>query len=61
MEQINKAMAQMDGVTQQNSALVEENGATAKLLEDQARAMAEQVAFFRFDAVSAAGRGGTCP
>ena len=39
----------MDEVTQQNSALVEENAATAKTLEQQAQAMTEQVAFFRVD------------
>ena len=36
-----------DEVTQQNSALVEENAATAKTLEYQARAMDEQVAHFQ--------------
>jgi methyl-accepting chemotaxis protein len=39
----------MDEVTQQNSALVEENAATAKMLEQQAHAMDERVAFFRLD------------
>jgi electron transfer flavoprotein alpha subunit len=39
----------MDEVTQQNSALVEENAATAKTLEHQAHAMTERVAFFRID------------
>jgi methyl-accepting chemotaxis protein len=47
IEQINKALTQMDEVTQQNSALVEENAATAKTLEFQAKAMDEQVAFFQ--------------
>jgi methyl-accepting chemotaxis protein len=47
VEQINKALAQMDEVTQQNSALVEENAATAKTLEHQARAMDTQVAYFQ--------------
>jgi methyl-accepting chemotaxis protein len=47
IDQINKALTQMDEVTQQNSALVEENAATAKTLEHQAKAMDEQVAFFR--------------
>ena len=47
IEQINKALTQMDEVTQQNSALVEENAATAKTLETQAAAMNERVAFFR--------------
>ena len=43
----------MDEVTQQNSALVEENAATAKTLEHQARAMDERVAFFRIDGAAA--------
>jgi methyl-accepting chemotaxis protein/CHASE3 domain sensor protein len=47
IEQINKALTQMDEVTQQNSALVEENAATAKTLEGQAKSMDERVAFFR--------------
>ena len=47
IEQINKALTQMDEVTQQNSALVEENAATAKTLEQQAKAMDERVAFFQ--------------
>ncbi len=47
IEQINKALTQMDEVTQQNSALVEENAATAKTLEHQAKAMDDQVAFFQ--------------
>jgi methyl-accepting chemotaxis protein len=34
-------------VTQQNSALVEENAATAKTLEHQAKAMDERVSFFK--------------
>ena len=52
LEQINKALNQMDEVTQQNSALVEENAATAKTLETQAQAMDEQVAFFQVDAAA---------
>ena len=47
IEQVNKALTQMDEVTQQNSALVEENAATAKTLEQQAKAMNDQVAVFR--------------
>jgi methyl-accepting chemotaxis protein len=39
IEQINRALVQMDEVTQQNSALVEENAATAKTLEEQAAQM----------------------
>ncbi len=49
IEEINKALTQMDTVTQQNSALVEENAATAKTLELQAKAIAndERIAFFK--------------
>ena len=49
IEQVNKALTQMDDVTQQNSALVEENAATAKTLEHQAKALDERVSFFRID------------
>ena len=49
LEQVNKALTQMDEVTQQNSALVEENAATAKTLEQQAHAMDQRVAFFQID------------
>jgi PAS domain S-box-containing protein len=47
IEQVNKALTQMDEVTQQNSALVEENAATAKTLEHQSKAMNEEVSVFR--------------
>ncbi len=50
IDQISKALAQMDEVTQQNSALVEENAATAKTLEQQAKAMDDRVAMFRLSA-----------
>jgi methyl-accepting chemotaxis protein len=55
VEQVNKALAQMDEMTQQNSALVEENAATAKTLEQQAKAMDERVSFFKVDGSAAAG------
>jgi methyl-accepting chemotaxis protein len=54
IEQVGKALTQMDEVTQQNSALVEENAATAKTLEHQAHAMDERVAFFQIDSTAAA-------
>ena len=47
VDQVNKALSQMDEVTQRNAALVEENAATAKTLEQQAKAMDERVSFFR--------------
>jgi methyl-accepting chemotaxis protein len=49
IDQINKALTQMDEVTQQNSALVEENAASAKTLEHQSTVMNEKVAFFKLD------------
>jgi methyl-accepting chemotaxis protein len=49
IDQINKALNQMDEVTQQNSALVEENAASAKTLEHQSDTMNEKVAFFKLD------------
>ena len=45
--QVNTALTQMDEVTQQNSALVEENASAAKSLEEQSAAMDERVSFFR--------------
>ncbi len=49
IEQVNKALTQMDEVTQQNSALVEENAATAKTLEQQAKAMDDEVSLFHVE------------
>src|SRR5262245_57599734 len=56
IEEVNKALTQMDEVTQQNSALVEENAATAKTLETQANAMDERVGAFRLDESAVAGQ-----
>jgi methyl-accepting chemotaxis protein len=47
VDQVNKALSEIDEVTQQNSAVVEENTATAKTLEMQSAAMQERVNFFR--------------
>ena len=52
IEEINKALNQMDEMTQQNSALVEQNAAAAKTLEQQALAMDERVAFFKLGEVT---------
>jgi methyl-accepting chemotaxis protein len=48
-DQVNAALTQMDQVTQQNSALVEQNAAAAKALEQQSHAMDERVSFFRLE------------
>jgi len=45
--QINVAITQLDQVTQQNAALVEESAAAAESLKDQAARLAEVVARFR--------------
>ncbi len=49
IEQVNKAITQLDEVTQQNAALVEEAAAAAESLDDQARDMSQRMAFFRLD------------
>jgi len=45
-------VGQMDEVTQQNAALVEEAAAAAESLEDQARSLVRSVAMFRLHAGS---------
>jgi methyl-accepting chemotaxis protein len=47
---IHGAIVQMDGVTQQNAALVEEAAAAADALQDQAQALDRLVGSFRVDA-----------
>ncbi len=47
IEQVNGAVAQLDQVTQQNAALVEESAAAAESLKQQAARLAEVVAVFR--------------
>ncbi|WP_059415748.1 methyl-accepting chemotaxis protein [Cupriavidus basilensis] len=54
IEQVNKAVAQMDEVTQQNAALVEEAAAAAGSLEDQASRLQASVANFRLAEAQAA-------
>jgi methyl-accepting chemotaxis protein len=47
IDQIGQAVAQMDRMTQQNAALVEESTASARLLEDQARKLYEAIGVFK--------------
>ncbi len=49
IDQINQAISQMDQVTQQNAALVEEAAAAAASLQDQAGALAEVVSGFKLE------------
>ena len=53
IDQVNIALTRMDEVTQQNSALVEENAAAAKALERQSQAMDEHVNVFRLGEMQA--------
>jgi methyl-accepting chemotaxis protein len=50
IEQVNQAIGQMDEVTQQNAALVEEAAAAAASLQDQAANLAQIVSVFKVDA-----------
>ncbi len=54
IDQINQAICQMDEVTQQNAALVEEAAAAAGSLEDQASKLAQVVSEFKIEAVHGA-------
>jgi methyl-accepting chemotaxis protein len=50
--QINRAIAEMDGVTQQNAALVEQAAAAAAALQHQAKGLTQVVSVFRLDQAS---------
>ncbi|WP_353085390.1 methyl-accepting chemotaxis protein [Stenotrophomonas sp.] len=53
IEQVNQVVVQMDQVTQQNAALVEEATAASRALEQQAHALTESVAVFKLDNAAA--------
>ena len=55
IEQINLALTQMDQVTQQNAALVEEAAAAAESMREQAGALVEAVSVFKLRDGAAAG------
>ncbi|WP_269813945.1 methyl-accepting chemotaxis protein [Rhodoferax ferrireducens] len=64
IEQINQAIAHMDGVTQQNAALVEQAATAAQSLQEQAGHLAQVVSVFKLDempaqeqAIESSGRG----
>lgn len=54
IEHVNQAIAQMDQVTQQNAALVEEAAAAADAMHKQAEELAQAVQVFKLDAGNAA-------
>jgi methyl-accepting chemotaxis protein-1 (serine sensor receptor) len=47
IDQVNHAVLQMDEMTQQNAALVEEAAAAARAMQEQAGELARQVGFFQ--------------
>ena len=47
VDQVNSAVSKMDGITQQNAALVEESTAASKSLLDQANHLENLMAFFK--------------
>jgi methyl-accepting chemotaxis protein len=49
IEQVGNAVVEMDSMTQQNAALVEESAAAAQAMREQAEALARLVGFFRVD------------
>jgi len=53
IEQVNQSITQMDTVTQQNAALVEEASAASQSLESQGRQLTQAVAFFKLDGAPA--------
>ncbi|NYE61465.1 methyl-accepting chemotaxis protein [Duganella sp. 1224] len=53
IEQVNDAITQMDQVTQQNAALVEEAAAAAAALKDQADGLTQAVSIFQLNGVGA--------
>jgi methyl-accepting chemotaxis protein len=54
IEQVNVAVTQMDEVTQQNAALVEQATAAAQAMSDQAESLRAAVSIFRVDAAQQA-------
>ncbi|MDY7576759.1 methyl-accepting chemotaxis protein [Herbaspirillum sp. RTI4] len=53
IEEVNRAITQMDEVTQQNAALVEEAAAASQSLQDQARTLSNVVGVFKLDGMPA--------
>jgi hypothetical protein len=51
IEQVNHAIAQMDEMTQQNAALVEQAAAAAESMRTQASTLAQAVAVFKLNSV----------
>ncbi|MGH8615760.1 MAG: methyl-accepting chemotaxis protein [Gammaproteobacteria bacterium] len=54
VEQVNKAVVQMDEMTQQNASLVEQSAAAAETMSEQAERLNELIAFFKIPRVEGA-------
>ncbi|MBL8513616.1 MAG: hypothetical protein JNJ55_06460, partial [Betaproteobacteria bacterium] len=50
IEQVNNAVLQLEDVTQHNAAMVEQAGATAKSMTDQALSLRQLIGRFKLDA-----------
>ena len=61
IDEINSAVTQMDEVTQQNAALVEEAAAAAESLQEQSQSLVRSVSLFRLDDSAAAPKEGGRP
>ena len=55
IDEINRAIGQMDAVTQQNAALVEESAAAAESMQHQAHSLAQVVSVFKLNGQQAGG------
>jgi methyl-accepting chemotaxis protein len=53
IEEVNRAVGQMDEITQQNAALVEQAAAAAESMQDQAQSLAAAVSIFKLDSAAA--------
>ncbi|UPG84706.1 methyl-accepting chemotaxis protein [Luteibacter aegosomatis] len=56
IDQVNHAVLQMDEMTQQNAALVEESAAAARAMHEQATELSRQVSFFQVSGQATAAR-----
>ncbi|MDP3845336.1 MAG: methyl-accepting chemotaxis protein [Pseudomonas sp.] len=54
IEEVNGAVSQMDEMTQQNAALVEQAAAAAESMQEQASVLSQAVAVFKFDEAGSA-------
>jgi len=55
IDQVNNAITQMDNMTQDNAALVEEAAASSRAMQEQANELRELMAFFKLDTSSRLG------